>query len=286
VVSGKFGIASIFSVDGQDNNKLHTVGMKDFTISCCRISQNGEELIFGGPKRHYFVYDLLSGRSNSQRLPSNVTNLKLFELSPCGKWMAVAGRFGEVHLFNAFSKELIHTMKQENQCTALSFSQKDSNYLFSHSDSGEVSIFDIRVEKICHRWTDEGCINGSSISVSANDQFIATGSQQGVVNLYDRTKVFESRFPKPEKAIMNLNTEITNTVFHPSNEMLAISSGQVFDAIRMIQLPKITAYQNFPLQAKNKMGYPRVVRFSPGGGYMAIAGTKALLYRLKSYNTY
>jgi U3 small nucleolar RNA-associated protein 18 len=285
VVAGKFGIASMFSVDGQDNNKLHTVGMKDFHITCCRISPNGEEIIFGGPKRHYYVYDLMSGKSNTQRLPPALTNLKKFELSPCGKWMAVAGRFGEVHLFNAFSKELIHSLKQDSQCTALSFS-RDSKHLFSHSDTGEVAIFDIRAAKICHRWTDEGCINGSSIAVSENDQFIATGSAQGVVNVYDRTKVFEKKIPSPEKAIMNLTTEITNTVFHPSNEMLAISSGQVFDAIRMIQLPKLQAFQNFPLQAKNQMGYPRVVRFSPGGGYMAIAGTKALLYRLKSFNSY
>lgn len=283
ICTGENGIANIYTVDGKKNEKLHSIAFENFEITSAGLV-DGQELIIGGKKPHFFTYDLLSGKSRKVVLPKNVTKLKKFVLSPCGKLMAVVGRFGEVHLFNTKSKELIQTYKQEYFCSALAFT-KDSKQIFSHSVSNEVSILDITGGKISHKWIDEGCINGTTITLT--DTLIATGSKQGVVNIYDINQVYKTQYPQTKKAIMNLTTKISATVFNPSAEILAMCSEDVSEAARMIHFPSLTAFNNFPGNL-SRFGHPRIMAFSPMGGFFAVGNRNktVALYRLKHYNNY
>uniref|UniRef100_A0A336KPI7 CSON012145 protein n=1 Tax=Culicoides sonorensis TaxID=179676 RepID=A0A336KPI7_CULSO len=283
ICTGENGIANFYTVDGKKNDKLHSIAFENFQITSAGLV-NGQELIVGGKKPHYFTYDLLSGKSKKVFLPKNVTKLKKFVISPCEKYMAVVGRFGEVHLFTTKSKELVKTFKQEYFCSSLAFSH-DSKKLFCHSIENEVSIMDISAGKICHKWIDEGCINGTSITLTNN--LIATGSKQGVVNIYDESQIYGTQYPQSKKAIMNLSTTISSTVFNPSAEILAICSADVSEAARMIHFPSLTAFNNFPGNL-TRFGHPRIMAFSPMGGFFAIGNRDktVALYRLKHYNNY
>lgn len=283
ICTGENGIANIYTVDGKKNEKLHSVAFENFEITCAGLF-DGQELIIGGKKPHFFTYDLLSGKSRKVVLPKNVTKLKKFVLSPCGKFMAVVGRFGEVHLFSTKSKELIQTFKQEYFSSALDFT-KDSKQIFSHSVSNEVSIMDISGGKICHKWIDEGCINGTTLSIT--DTLIATGSKQGVVNIYDLNHVQKTQYPVAKKAITNLTTKISATVFNSSGEIMAMCSEDVSEAARMIHFPSLTAFNNFPGNL-SRFGHPKVMAFSPMGGFFAVGNRNrtVALYRLKHYNNY
>ena len=286
IVAGMKGIVSMFSIDSAENKKIHNMKFEKFKIFCCKLNNDGDELIIGGDVSHYHTYDLLTGNKQRLRVPKTMTDLKLFQFSPCGKYIAAVGQFGEVHIINSITKELICTMKQEYQCTSISFSA-DSTKLLCHSDDTEISIFDLRMQRIVNKFEDDGCVNGSYVSVSPNGKLIAAGSRQGVVNIYNYDDVYEKKRPKPQKTIFNLTTEITDIQFNPSSEMLAICSKEMKNAVKFVHFPSATVFSNFPSN-QEQLGKPTVMAFSPAGGFFAIGNlqSKVPLFRIRHYNNY
>lgn len=67
------------------------------------------------------------------------------------------------------------------------------------SEHGEVHIWDMNTRMCVHKFVDDGCIVGTSISVSPTQQFLACGSSSGVVNLYNTSKLENTTIPKPDK---------------------------------------------------------------------------------------
>lgn len=286
LVAGSQGIATLYSIDGRKNDRLHSLELENYPIRSCRFNKDGTEAIFGGSQKYFYTYDLIGGQTQRVFLPKNITKLAQFEVSPCGKYIGVIGRFGEVHLLYSSTKELITTFKQEHSATALAFSV-DSNNLIVHSSDAEVNIFDLRQQRYMHRFTDDGCINGSSISVSPSGQLIATGSEQGVVNVYDYTNIFKSISPTPEKVLLNLTTAISTIKFNHTSEIMAFASKDVNDAVKLAHFPSGTVYSNFP-GIQGNLGKPNVLQFSPQSGYLAIGNQSkdVSLYRIKHYNDY
>ncbi|XP_031631213.1 U3 small nucleolar RNA-associated protein 18 homolog [Contarinia nasturtii] len=286
LVSGTKGIATIYSIDGKKNDKLHSMAFKNFPIRCCRLSKDGSQAIFGGSQKYFYTYDLLSGQTQRIFLPKTITKMHNFEVSPCGKYVGVIGRFGEIHLLFANTFELLCTLKQEHDATALTFSM-NSKYLFTHGVDNEVNIFDIGEQRFTHRFIDDGCINGSTISISPNGQMVAASSQQGVVNVYNYNDVLHQKYPHPQKTILNLTTAISSTTFNHTSELLAIASKDVEDAVRIVHFPSGTVFHNFPATNSN-IGKPNVIQFSPQSGYFAIGnGDKQVpMYRLKHFNNF
>lgn len=228
----------------------------------------------------------MTGYKQRPRLPNDVKHLKSFELSPCGKLMAVVGDFGEIHLLHAPTKELFTTLKQEHHCTSLVFSQ-DSKRLFAHSDDNEVTVFDMRTHRMEHRFVDDGCVNGTTLAISGNSKFLATGSRQGYVNLYNYDDVLKSKYPQPIKAFDNLKTEITEVKFNPSSEILGFCSADANDSIKFLHIQSTTVFDNFPAQ-HDSIGKITTLSFSPASGFFGVGNVSGQvpLYRLKHYNNY
>lgn len=105
--------------------------------------------------------------------PSISTN---FEISPDNRLMAFVGSQGQIHLFSVKSKEWIDTLKINGECNTVTFSP-DSRYLFAFGDDKDVNVFDMnrRGHECLHKFTDYGCLSGTSIAVSNNSQYLATG---------------------------------------------------------------------------------------------------------------
>lgn len=286
LVTGYLGVASLFSINGHENDKLHSLLLKNFKISCARFNCGGEEIIFGGNKNFFYNFNLMTTKSEQIYLPKEVTTMKIFEVSPDGKYIVVAGRFGEIYLLNSKTKESIAYFKQEHNVSKLTFST-DSKYIFSNSDDSEISIFDIRSSKMIHRFYDDGCIQGKTISISPNGQLIATGNQQGVVNIYNYNDTLKSSTPQPLKRIFNLTTSISCIKFNPSSEILGISSAEIQNATKLVHFPSATVFSNFP-GANPKLGETTMLNFSPNGKYLALGNRnkKVALYSLKHYANY
>lgn len=267
-------------------SRIHSIKYERYPIYACKLNNEGDELIVGGPERYFHTYNLLSGNKQSSRLPKGVSNMKTFELSGCGKYLAVIGEFGEIHLLHALTKELLTTMKQEYQSTSISFSM-DSQKLFSHGDDNEVTVFDLRKQRAEHRFVDDGCVNGTALAISENGKLLATGSRQGYVNIYNYDDVLGKKYPTPEKVISNLTSEITDLKFNPTTEMLAICSADMNNAVKMVHFPSATVFSNFPSQ-HDQMGKTTTMAFSPAGGYFGTGTIEgaASLYRFRHYSNY
>ena len=95
---------------------------------------------------------------------------------------------------------------------------------------------------------------------------------------------------------MNLTTSINNLQFHPSSNILAISSKIKTDSLKLLHVPTQKVFSNWP-KSNTPLGRVTSLDFSPGntgseyingGGYMAIGNDrgKCLLYKLKGFESY
>ncbi|KAK1129746.1 hypothetical protein K0M31_019460 [Melipona bicolor] len=287
LVAGSSGILSLFHVDGIENNKLHTMQYKKFPISTAKFLRDGTEVLIGSQYYpHCHSYNLISGKTYRMLLPPGLPNIQKYEVSPDGKMLAICGRSGEIFLLHSLSKEHITTLKMNARCRALAFTP-DSNTLITHGDKSEMYIWDLNSRACIHRAIDDGCLSCASIAMSPNGQFLATGSKEGVVNLYDTKTVLQNRNPVPLKVVLNFVTSITNLKFNPYSEILAMASDKKHNAFKMMHLPSFTVFSNFPTFQTNLL-MPEAIDFSPGSGYLAISNRSfsAFLYRLKYYGNY
>lgn len=268
IVAGSKGIVSIFAIDGNENKKIHSIKYERFKLTDCKLHSDGSELISGGIHNYYHTYDLLTGVRRQRKLPNGIRNLRSFEVSPCEKYMAVIGEYGDVFILNCKTNEHIASFKQEYQSTSVCFTS-DSGKILSHSDNSEVTVFDLRSQRITHRFIDEGCVNGSTLAISSNDKYIATGSRQGVVNIYNNEDIMKSKYPVAVKAFQNLTTSITTMKFNPTSEILAFGSDVLNNAVKMIHMPSLTVFNNFP-KLEDDLGKATTFGYSPAGGYFAM----------------
>lgn len=148
-------------------------------------------------------------------------------------------------------------------------------------------VWDLNTRTCIRRVVDDGCLSCTSLAISPSAQFVATGSAEGVVNLYDTKTVMEGEKPTPLKIILNLVTGITSLKFNPTSEMLSIASDKKYNAFKMVHLPSFNVFSNFPT-LQTKIGMPQTINFSPGSGYLSISNKtgSALLYRLRYYGNY
>ena len=142
--------------------------------------------------------------------------------------------------------------------------------------------WDIRTQRCVDRFANED--GTETTSLSASSRFMAVGAQSGVVNIYnDRfSKSFQAR--SPLKTIMNIQTQIDKTKFNHDGQILAISSREEKDSLKLVHVPTQTVFSNWPT-SKTPLGYVWSMDFSPGSKFMAIGNDKGkcLLYKIKHY---
>lgn len=148
-------------------------------------------------------------------------------------------------------------------------------------------IWDLNTRMCVHRAVDEGCLSGSALAVSANGQYVATGSTHGVVNVYETKTVLQTQNPAPLKVMMNLVTSITSLKFNPTCEILAAASDKKYNAFKMMHIPSFRVFTNFP-GFQTDIGMPQSIAFSPRSGFLSISNKtgSALLYRLRHYDDF
>ncbi|XP_032672193.1 U3 small nucleolar RNA-associated protein 18 homolog [Odontomachus brunneus] len=287
LVAGTSGVVSLFEVDGHTNKHVFTVLNEKTPVSKAVFMKEGQEILIGSHYYKYFnTFDITKRQVLNIPLPYGITNTKDFEVSPNSNYIALCGRKGEIFLLDGTTKELISRFNMNSKCRTLAFTPDNKN-LISHGDGGEMYIWDLNSRVCVHRAIDDGCLSGTSLAVSPNGQFVATGSAQGVVNLYKTNTLLEKRNPTPVKVIMNLVTGITSLRFNRTCEILAMASDKKCNAFRMMHVPSLRVFANFPAHHTD-MGMPQSINFSPGSGYLSISNKTgaALLYKLRYYDRY
>ncbi|XP_004395270.1 PREDICTED: U3 small nucleolar RNA-associated protein 18 homolog isoform X2 [Odobenus rosmarus divergens] len=281
---------SLFQVDGKTNPKIQSIYLEKFPIFKASFSATGEEVLATSiHSKVLYVYDMLAGKlipvHQVRGLKEKI--VRSFEVSPDGSFLLINGVAGYLHLLSMKTKELIGSMKINGRVAASTFSS-DSKKVYASSGDGEVYVWDVNSRKCLNRFVDEGSLYGLSIATSRNGQYVACGSNCGVVNIYNQDSCLQETNPKPIKAIMNLVTGVTSLTFNPTTEILAIASEEMKEAVRLVHLPSCTVFSNFPVIKKKTISLVHTMDFSPRSGYFALGNEKgkALLYRLHHYSDF
>ncbi|XP_061471980.1 U3 small nucleolar RNA-associated protein 18 homolog isoform X2 [Rhineura floridana] len=281
---------SLFQVDGITNPKIQSIHLEGFPVYKACFSADGEQVIATSVhKKLFYIYDMMAGKiipiNHIRGLEEKI--VRKFEVSPDGRFLLFSGSSGYLHLVTMKTKEFVGSMKINGRA-AESYFCPDSSKVFTHSLEGEVFIWDVKSRRCLNRFTDEGCLRGTSIAVSKNNQYVACGSSSGVVNVYAQDNCLRETSPKPLKAIMNLVTPATSLSFNSTTEILAMASNKIDEAVKLVHIPSFTVFSNFPVFRRKLIYLANSMDFSPRSGYFSIANSKgkALLYRLKHYSDF
>ncbi|VVD02893.1 unnamed protein product [Leptidea sinapis] len=280
---GSTGIVSLYSI-GEEENKLHGFKLKNWFISSAQFNPDGTVAYISSKNQHnYCMYDIEKAQSILVQFPQVVKRPHIFKLSPDGKYFAATDCFELVFLICAKSRELLRTLKNNTKVQSITFSN-DSKHLYCFNEEGVVTVWDLFTFRSVKKFYDNGCVTAARISMSPCGRLLATGTGEGIVNVYE-TAGITSYNPVPLKTISNLQTKITDLKFNPTSEILSVVSSYYPNAIKLVHIPSYHVFSNFPTQ---NMDQVETVSFSPNSGYMAISNNKSCvnIFRLKHFKNY
>eukprot|EP01125_Pyxidicula_operculata_P000269 TRINITY_DN10344_c0_g1_i1.p1 TRINITY_DN10344_c0_g1~~TRINITY_DN10344_c0_g1_i1.p1 ORF type:complete len:522 (-),score=157.29 TRINITY_DN10344_c0_g1_i1:34-1599(-) len=260
------------------NKKLQSVSLSSANSHFCKFTHDGEEIICGGSRtKKFYTYNLNDGviqtvstLESGRGGESDWYQVEKCSVSKDNSYIALltggstsSKKF--VKLITRNTKQFICNFETGNPITSMSFSD-DSSYLYTGCSNGDVFIWDLASRRCFNRYKDYGSLNTTAIANSPLGVYQATGSSSGVVNIYkmnNNNGLIESfdtsttttstatsspfsSSPKPFKELLNLTTPISCIKFNHDNQILAYSSDQNQDAVRLVHLPSGTIFKNFP----------------------------------------
>jgi len=161
--------------------------------------------------------------------------------------------------------------------------------LMTVSADGQAYIWDVGTRKCLRTWTDTSAFGATTVARGGDGRYFAVGAKSGIVNVYNSEAAStqsSSSTLAPLKSIDNLITPISNIRFDSTCQIMAISSKYKPNQLRMVHLPSLTVFANWPTMS-TPLGVVMSVDFSAGSEYVAIGNNRgrALLYNLKHFGT-
>lgn len=285
----------LFQVDGKRNAKVQGVHLQDLPITSAHFTGGGSEVVMTGKRPFFYQFDLEGGAVRKvDTLARGRGSMRSFEMcivSPDGSQLAVTSGDRRLLLMCNKTKHETGVLRMNFPCSAAEFSRHNENHIFTTTKGGAVFLWDVRKLACVDRHVDEGALSNTCIATS--ESHYAIGSNKGVVNLYshsamrgvddDTVSRGGDRMEQPEKAFMNLVTGISALKFNGDGRLLALASRAQKNAVRLVHIPSMTVYSNWPTQNVN-LRRVSCLSFSPSGGYLAAGNDKgeALLFRIRN----
>ncbi|GLI62931.1 hypothetical protein VaNZ11_005782 [Volvox africanus] len=316
----------LFQVDGLRNPLIQALHFDDMPIThaefagvssgssdAAAAAAAADRVVLAGRRPYFYVYDMGAARVERVLGPAGCPqkSLEIFAVSPPGTasrspssdpLVAFTGDGGFIPLVSLRSRQWVANLKMSGNVRALAFSH-DGVELFSTGDDGVVHVWDLRTRRCRLAFNDTGNIgDASTIALSADGRFIATGAKSGVVNVYQRGQVeaaaaraaasggggggrpFGPVSVTPDRELMHLTTTVDTLVFSPDSQMLVMASHDKRNSLRLVHLPSLTVFANWPTSG-SPLHYVHCADFSPNCGMLTIGNARgrALLYRLHHY---
>ena len=143
------------------------------------------------------------------------------------------------------------------------------------------------MRKCVQKISDEGSFHTTCLSASRDGKFLASGNKMGTVNIFSTSDLSRGQDNvTPLKTIMNLTTSITDLQFNPTSQLLGFCSKWKKNALRLVDIPSFSVYQNFPGAAVGVLKYPFNIDFSHSSTYMSMGNDegKCHLYNMYYFN--
>lgn len=294
VLSGGFDkTLRIYQIDGKNNPVASSLYIENCPFRTALFHPDGKRVIAGGRRRYLFIWDLETGSVEKvSRLYGNYHTQNSFEkfvLSPCGKYIALIGDQGWMNLLSAESGQWLAGAKVEGKLVDLTWVEPTVVTLVN--SRGEVWNWDSESRHFVSRWRDPSLVGVTALAQGNN--WIALGMENGIVSVYDKRNPKKTGFKvsdsEPEVweatgVVENLVTSISSMKFSPDEQMLVISSKLKRDSLRIVHLPSLTVFKNWPTSS-TPLGHVSCVAWSPQT-QMLIAGNEGGHIRLWSLNHY
>lgn len=314
----------LYQIDGSGNPLLQTLHVPSLPITTATFHPLGSSILLSGPRPYLYSYDLQAGRvlrsspwrsiaSGSGQLneedfkEKDLSKAKFQPLDSTGqsRLLAIGGRRGVVHLLDwsvsgGAGGSLISSLRQNSPVVGLDWDQSpgaNGRRLMTLGQEGTMSLWDVRNTKCEVIKRDVGLFGANGIAISPDGQFTSVGSESGIVNLYDAARLAPSTSAsssmmleenvEANKALGNLTTTTTTMQFNHDGQILALASRNKKDALRLVHLPSLTVFSNWPTSG-TPLGHVSDVAFaSRGSQYMAIGNTRGrvLLYGMKHFTS-
>ncbi len=283
-----------FNIDGDKNTRQLTVKFNDMSILAAAFLGTTAQVVVSGRKPYYYSYDTING--NVTKVPGlHGKHIKSYEnlaVSPEGSKIAFGGSGGYIYVCDGRLKTMMMELKMNSGVRAITFI--DEMTLVTSGVDADVYVWDLRkTGKCCKRFShDDGTCtsNLAACRSSSSSHYLAIGAESGVVSVFNSSfsannTSTDMSSPTALKSIMNLTTKIDTMAFHPSGQVLAISSEQKTDQLKLVHLPSCTVFSNWPT-SKTPVRRVKCMDFSSNGEYLAIGNNrgKVLLYRVSKFS--
>lgn len=240
-----------------------------------------------------------------------------FEPGAASRMVAVGGRRGQVHLLDwgaggaaaQTGGQRIGELRMNAPLAGMAWAPAGDAYrLLTLSTEGRVHVWDMRSRACPVTAYDTGLFGAKGLEASPASSLVPStwsiGSNSGVVNVYggadegatqsstlDALLATPAEAPvtddvrlTPRKALGNLTTAITTMQYSHDAQLLALASRNKKDALRVVHVPTLQTYANWPT-AGTPLGHVTTLDFSSESQYMAIGNSRGrvLLYSLRPY---
>lgn len=285
---------SFFSIDGLKNPHVQSIFFEDMPVHTAKFLTHGAKIFCSGRRSFFYSLDLETSKMEkiSKIFGREEKSFESFIGSNTSDVVAFLGQDGSLPLVSVSSRQLIDTLKMNGTVRAGAFSS-DGMHLYTGGGDGIVHVWDMRMRRCMRQFHDEGSLGASSIAVTgtSSSSLLASGSKSGIVNLYhDITRntpmqtSIGAETIQPTKTLTHLTTVVDSMAFSNDGQILALASRMKRDALRLIHVPTMTAFSNWPT-SKSPLHYVHSVAFSPSTGYVAIGNARGrvVMYRLHHY---
>ena len=290
----------IYHIDGKVNNAVTSLHLRNSPISTCGFSplqdKANKNLVFAAGRRRYMnKWNLESGEvekiSRMYGHEQFQRSMESFKISPKGTLIGLVGSSGWCNLLSGSTGQWVKGFKVEGTIIDFDFTV-DEKVIVIINTAGEVWEFALASSdnsslqtNIRRRWQDNSGVGITKIKIGGPDShWLAVGTNNGIVNIYDRTSFIDGVNPVPLKTIENLLTSISSLCFSPDAQILCIASRAKRDALRLVHLPSCSVFSNWPTSG-TPLGRVTAVGFSPNNQMLAIGNVAGVvtLWRLNHY---
>nr|CAD2195316.1 unnamed protein product [Meloidogyne enterolobii] len=282
----------------KSNFFLQDVTIPNISFDNITFFDRGSLFASANNRNDCYIYDLLIGEITQIKQPKAMdkSSARKIRLSADGNYIAYLVNNADIFVFLFKTMDHLHTYRGAENIVDFCFSPINREQIVALAVNGTVYIWNLIKYSEVIQFFDEGCVKATCMAFSLNGQFLACGSNTGIVNVYDMNdykwlnkKQNSSQRPLLFATFDQLTTSVSWLEFSKDAQLLAMGSTVKKMAVRLGHLASGTVFQNFPSRQEH-FSKERLTTcaFSPKGAFFAV-GTKegrTRLYQLKHFEKY